>query len=824
MSAEEATGLEAARKQKIHNLKLKTGCLENEELIQELHISDWSETQRQKLRGAHDKAQELLAAVEVGTKWNLMEAYDLAKLMPVPPEDKPQFMDVIAMKKVLQDQRQNRNKTRVVSFTQLIDNSIAKVEKVEEELRRSQLDATQLAQVPTRTLKMMEDIMNATQIQNALASTDDQMKVQLAQLEKTNEIQNVAMHDGEMQVAEEQMWTKVQLQERLIELLKDKFGLIGKCEEENSQFKEIYEVQKQANQETSQMKDAQRRLKQRCETDLKHIEDAIQKADLEDAEATKRYAANKEASERFVKENEDQQEDCWNKIQDLERQLQKLGTDRFDEVKRRIEEIDREEKRRVENAQFLEIASQHKKLLELTVYNCDIGLRCTGLIEEMVAEGCAGVKARYDKTNQELAALRLEVHKEHLEYFRMLYLTLGSLIYKKEKRLEEIDRNIRTTHIQLEFCVETFDPNAKKHADMKKELYKLRQGVEEELGMLKEKQANALDDFKESEEALDAAGIEFNHPVDENNEEVLTRRSKMVEYKSHITKQEEVKIAAEREEIKRARLLRTGGDPQIAGDAPLRSSLAANGLGIRVRRDVDRTFNFYSFLLTLNGDGVAFSCWTFSVHVSAVGIALDALPRSKLVHRRPDCYVGRTRASAVGKETVDRERKQRPGNLLRSQWTHTEGLSAGLLCPPPPSPSSLLFAFSLATAQMYFVGCSSCRQCIILFSSLYPSTTHIIEKTNGRFTIISFFSFLCVTEDSVPRYLRMHSRRVGLPDKAAHCLCALPSLTVFNCQPSAGSSLHISFPPSPLSPLLIHCTDRETLRCVTPLVNITPTF
>ncbi|KAH8618195.1 putative Paraflagellar rod protein [Trypanosoma vivax] len=147
----------------------------------------------------------------------------------------------------------------------------------------------------------------------------------------------------------------------------------------------------------------------------------------------------------------------------------------------------------------------------------------------------------------------------------MLYLTLGSLIYKKEKRMEEIDRNIRTTHIQLEFCVETFDPNAKKHADMKKELYKLRQGVEEELAMLKEKQSKALEDFKETEEALDAAGIEFNHPVDENNEEVLTRRSKMVEYRSHLTKQEEVKIAAEREEIKRARLLRTAGAGAGAG-------------------------------------------------------------------------------------------------------------------------------------------------------------------------------------------------------------------------------------------------------------------
>ncbi|KAJ9450899.1 73 kDa paraflagellar rod protein [Diplonema papillatum] len=245
----------------------------------------------------------------------------------------------------------------------------------------------------------------------------------------------------------------------------------------------------------------------------------------------KRFAAMKDKSERFAKENLEKQEECWRKIQDLERQLQKLGTERFEEVKRRIEENDREEKRRVEYAQFLEVASQHKKLLELTVYNCDLAIRCTGLIEEMVAEGCSAVKARYDKTNQELSDLRIRVHKEHLDYFRMLYLTLGSLIYKKEKRLEEIDRTIRSTHIQLEFCIETFDPNAKKHSDQKKELYNLRHSVEEELALLKEKQAKAMDDFKESEEALDAVGHPFVHPVDENNEEVLSRRTKMVEYK-----------------------------------------------------------------------------------------------------------------------------------------------------------------------------------------------------------------------------------------------------------------------------------------------------
>eukprot|EP00659_Diplonema_papillatum_P008631 gene8631-13353_t len=59
--------LEAARKQKIHNLKLKTACLENEEFVQELHVTDWSANQRQKLNSAHDKGGQLLAAVEGGT-------------------------------------------------------------------------------------------------------------------------------------------------------------------------------------------------------------------------------------------------------------------------------------------------------------------------------------------------------------------------------------------------------------------------------------------------------------------------------------------------------------------------------------------------------------------------------------------------------------------------------------------------------------------------------------------------------------------------------------------------------------------------------------
>jgi len=145
------------------------------------------------------------------------------------------------------------------------------------------------------------------------------------------------------------------------------------------------------------------------------------------------------------------------------------------------------------------------------------------------------------------------VHKEYLEAFRRLYKTLGQLVYKKEKRLEEIDRNIRTTHIQLEFAIETFDPNAKKHSDTKKDLYKLRTQVEEELEMLKDKMATALEAFGPTEDALIQAGIDFMHPAEEVEDSNLNRRAKLVEYRAHLAKQEEVKIAAEREELKRVK-------------------------------------------------------------------------------------------------------------------------------------------------------------------------------------------------------------------------------------------------------------------------------
>ncbi len=62
--------MEALRKHKIRNLKLKAACFENEELIQDFVLEpDFSsDTQKQKLHAALEKGTELLRAVETGSR------------------------------------------------------------------------------------------------------------------------------------------------------------------------------------------------------------------------------------------------------------------------------------------------------------------------------------------------------------------------------------------------------------------------------------------------------------------------------------------------------------------------------------------------------------------------------------------------------------------------------------------------------------------------------------------------------------------------------------------------------------------------------------
>lgn len=80
--------------------------------------------------------------------------------------------------------------------------------------------------------------------------------------------------------------------------------------------------------------------------------------------------------------------------------------------------------------------------------------------------------------------------------------------------------------------------------------------MSQEVEALKDRMEMAVEKFRPTEEALQKAGIPFIHPAVEVEEDNLNRRTQMLEYRYYLAHQEEIEIAAEREEILKLRTRR----------------------------------------------------------------------------------------------------------------------------------------------------------------------------------------------------------------------------------------------------------------------------
>lgn len=558
------TTLEAARSQKICNMKLKQACLEHEDFIRELHDSTWSKAQSLKLQDAHSKAHELLGAVESGTKWISTDSISVQRLMRLcglklhpqdmyKPDQRPRDEGIAHLKSRMTDLQSVSNRSRYLNMTGSIENCIAKLDRVQQGATKTQINFDELMQIPLQAIQISEEVLGLTPLPPNLQTHEEEINQLDDRIKKAKEICEVAVADGEMAIAEEQYYLIAQLLEQQAEVIRDKFRITSIKEDENKVFANVGDVSHKSHQLTAPMKDASHVMKKKCEEDIKLLQEALVASDLRDAEAMKEHSRMIERSERILKENDDKQNECWQKIQDIEKELRKLADQRFDEVQRRISDNEEEQKRKVEHASLLAAIAQHKQLIDFSILNCDFYLSTIDTIDDIVSDLGRNLHRHSVKCIYDVSDIKSVIHMEYLETFRRLYKVLGQLMYKKEKKLEEVDQHIRNEHMQLEFSIETFDPNAKRHSDKKKQLYEERSVAEEELQTLKDKLQTIEDLFAPTAEYLRVQGIEFVHPSEEVEESNLARRSKMVGYRTHLARKQELKLQAEREEVKKAK-------------------------------------------------------------------------------------------------------------------------------------------------------------------------------------------------------------------------------------------------------------------------------
>lgn len=146
------------------------------------------------------------------------------------------------------------------------------------------------------------------------------------------------------------------------------------------------------------------------------------------------------------------------------------------------------------------------------------------------------IRAKADETWVKTQEMSIGETKMALEYFRPYLLSIGPMIWKKEKRLEELDRGARNLQFTIEMCNETLDPNAKKYEQQANELIFQKGAIERKIEKLRARADKACEDFEPIEEEYKEMGFVFDHPklamVEEMVEgvtRVLHRKRRQVE-------------------------------------------------------------------------------------------------------------------------------------------------------------------------------------------------------------------------------------------------------------------------------------------------------
>eukprot|EP01064_Diplonema_japonicum_P001696 TRINITY_DN11126_c0_g2_i1.p1 TRINITY_DN11126_c0_g2~~TRINITY_DN11126_c0_g2_i1.p1 ORF type:complete len:749 (+),score=272.42 TRINITY_DN11126_c0_g2_i1:81-2249(+) len=562
-----APGIDAASKEYIQFLKQQQDLHKCHNKLEELITSFEShrhEEQRD-LSKVRSQAADLLREMEEGTGWNLKSKYTVENIIKdaglqlhgeqlYSSDAEPQYFEIVQQAANLQKLKQDHHeKEQYGPHKVSVNNGMRRLERVEKELKNSQVDATELARVPDTLLIQLEHVFTSPTIQTLLESHEESMEHLLFKLEQAKEDREEALEDGEMQLAEKHYYSIVEHYEELQATVLEKLNIAGNTLKETAVFDKVRgNYQDKAAEEVRKIKAHKERLKNLCEDDTRKLFSLRERIEDVEKQMVLKMAEDCRKSDAMLQQNTERLNRCWAKIEECETELAMLEKDRHKEVKKRIDDKEKDEQRRMEFDRFCTVCDKHIAHLDLTIKNCESLIHVANLVGEFVQGGFGGLAKDFQSKTKNLSEVQLHLHKEHLAMFRGLFLALGELTHKKEKKIEEVDKQIQTSHINQELCADTLNPNAKKFSDVKKELLHVRDDLEQDVRCLKEQASSALEKFVISEQALKAADVEFIHPVVEHEDMTLATRAKMVEFKAiAIGHVDSVPIRNEIEHLKR---------------------------------------------------------------------------------------------------------------------------------------------------------------------------------------------------------------------------------------------------------------------------------
>jgi hypothetical protein len=521
---------------KARNHELKSSLMDHEERLHLYHVEmvNKCDGKQKDVKRRHNVGADMMESFKNGWKWPLRSDFKVATCVTdfalnlseeelqdfykyYTPQMRATYLNVKGVLTELLDKNTTRRRKNV-----LIEDLLAKV-------KGHGPGMSILVELVQNLCELLaHEATNMDAIQGMLEETDIQIGDVKIKIDKTETNRQRALKEEELQEAEGYFEVGLDTQERLIDTILFRLSHLLDKGPRNNLLDGLRKLCEQADEQMNETKHINDDLMGKIDQDLKRIQQKV----FEEQEGMKyREQEFLDVQERMKEElsnNQRQQEKVWRDITYSFKELQELAEGRFKEVENWMKEVEKHERRKVEYNAVLKVCEDHSKTLSELQHDCNNCEQLLRNFDEFIRVATKTITTMADTTSGEIDRLALEEQETYLGVFRTFYMQLGELLFKKQKRLEETDRMIRNCEFQIDFCKETLDPDLHKYRDQLKELTQRRQETADTVARMQVRGDDRAAQFMPHEDALRAAGREFESPLLEMHEDVVDRRARVL--------------------------------------------------------------------------------------------------------------------------------------------------------------------------------------------------------------------------------------------------------------------------------------------------------
>lgn len=414
------------------------------------------------------------------------------------------------------------------------------IEQSEAELRNVFLEHCELLFITNALRTKLQDDGNTRGVFGELTNLQNAIEELSPDIDQCEQLLEASIANGEMGLAEEISKRQMEIYERILTLITDQYPIIMNYHSDScdSDRRRRWAIFRMADKDITAVIERKYRQIEACEEDLIKIKEQIENYNNDDLHQRKRYDAERNLSDDFLQKNKEKQQGVWNRIFELYEELGKcqdelmsLARQRRKEVNRRLEMEEHEAGRRSGHMSFISAAAAHAEKLQNMINNAVAVKKLATALNNFVLDGCDSITGKYDKQQNALNEMLRLVQQHHFRRFSDYYIVASRYLYRKERRLEHVEKEIVGNTMKKEILADQLDPSAKCYAEYNNDLLLKRREVSQEVFCVRHKLEKAEQAIEQTLRLLQFAGIEYVHPRDIVEKINLNRCSTILDYR-----------------------------------------------------------------------------------------------------------------------------------------------------------------------------------------------------------------------------------------------------------------------------------------------------